>query len=33
VVGKVEGPAEWDSDKMIAVLAPLLDDGISRPER
>jgi thiol-disulfide isomerase/thioredoxin len=24
VVGKVEGPAEWDSDKMTAVLAPLL---------
>jgi thiol-disulfide isomerase/thioredoxin len=24
VVGKVEGPAEWDSDKMVAVIAPLL---------
>ena len=24
VVGRVEGPAEWDSDKMTTVLAPLL---------
>ena len=24
VVGKVEGPAEWDSDKMLAVVAPFL---------
>ena len=24
LIGKVEGPAEWDSDKMMAVLAPLL---------
>ena len=24
VVGKVEGPAEWDSDKMLAIIAPLL---------
>jgi thiol-disulfide isomerase/thioredoxin len=27
VVGKVEGPAEWDSDKMMAVLGPLLDNA------
>lgn len=27
VVGKVEGPAEWDSDTMIRVLGPLLDDA------
>jgi thiol-disulfide isomerase/thioredoxin len=25
VVGKVEGAAEWDSDKMLAVLKPLLE--------
>ena len=24
VVGKVEGPAEWDSDKMLAIVAPFL---------
>jgi thiol-disulfide isomerase/thioredoxin len=24
VVGKIEGPAEWDADKMLAVLGPLL---------
>jgi thiol-disulfide isomerase/thioredoxin len=29
VVGRVEGPAEWDSDKMIAVLQPLLDEAAS----
>jgi thiol-disulfide isomerase/thioredoxin len=33
VVGKVEGPAEWDSDKMMAVLAPLLDSPVSQPGR
>jgi thiol-disulfide isomerase/thioredoxin len=33
VVGKVEGPAEWDSDKMIAVVAPLLDSAVSQPGR
>lgn len=27
VVGKVEGPAEWDSAKMTEVLEPLLDKG------
>ena len=27
VVGKVEGPAEWDSARMTAVLEPLLDTG------
>lgn len=35
VVGKVEGPTEWDSDKMTAVLAPLLDKAagaLSRPQ-
>ncbi len=26
VVGRVEGPAEWDSDKMKAVLQPFLKD-------
>jgi hypothetical protein len=29
----VEGPAEWDSDKMMAVLAPLLDSPVSQPGR
>ena len=27
VVGRVEGAAEWDSAKMIAVLEPLIDDN------
>ncbi|MGE5270108.1 MAG: TlpA family protein disulfide reductase [Thiohalocapsa sp.] len=27
VVGHVEGDAEWDSDKMLAVLRPLLNSG------
>ena len=26
-VGRVEGAAEWDSDKMLAVLEPLLDEA------
>lgn len=29
VVGKVEGPAEWDSDKMVGILEPLLDKEAS----
>jgi len=40
VVGKVEGPAEWDADKMMAVLGPLLDspggalqNAVSQPGR
>ena len=40
VVGKVEGPAEWDSDKLISVLGPLLDNpggalqkAVSQPGR
>jgi thiol-disulfide isomerase/thioredoxin len=35
VVGKVEGPVEWDSDKMTALLAPLLDNagGALNPPR
>lgn len=31
VVGRVEGPAEWDSDKMKAVLQPLLKDAAPPP--
>ena len=27
IVGRVEGAAEWDSDKMLAVLKPLLADS------
>jgi thiol-disulfide isomerase/thioredoxin len=33
VAGKVEGPAEWDSDKMMAVLAPLLDKPVRQGGR
>jgi thiol-disulfide isomerase/thioredoxin len=34
VVAKVEGPAEWDSDKVVALLAPLLaGEAASRPGR
>ena len=29
VVGRVEGAAEWDSDKMLAVLQPLLESATS----
>src|SRR6266849_5475865 len=29
VIGRVEGAAEWDSDKMLAVLQPLLESAAS----
>jgi len=29
VVGRVEGAAEWDSAKMLAVLQPLLESAAS----
>jgi thiol-disulfide isomerase/thioredoxin len=32
-VGRVEGAAEWDSDKMLAVLDPLVRDAESRTKR
>lgn len=31
VVGRVEGAAEWDSDKMIDAIRPLLDAAPERP--
>jgi thiol-disulfide isomerase/thioredoxin len=33
VVGKVEGPTEWDSDQMTAVLAPLLENAAGELNR
>jgi thioredoxin-related protein len=32
VIGRVEGAAEWDSAKMMAILKPLLESGPDEDE-